>query len=60
MLNINKPNVVMPTGNEGGANSLWRPGGLTYPGGMKEAVLNNVPIYHGNNINNLPAAVKIR
>ena len=60
MLNLDKPKVVMPTGNEGGANSLWRPGGLTYPGGMREAVLDNIPIFHGNDPTNLPNAVKIQ
>jgi len=60
MLNLDNPRVVMPTGNEAGANSLWRPGGLTYPGGMREGVLDNVPIFHGNDANNLPGAVKIQ
>lgn len=60
MLKLENPNVIMPTGNEGGANSLWRPGGLTYPGGMREAVLDNVPIYHGNDVANLPNVVKIQ
>jgi len=50
MLNLEKPVVLMPSGNEGGVNSLWRPGGLTHPGGMREAVLDNVPIFHGNDI----------
>lgn len=50
MLNLEKPMVLMPSGNEGGVNSLWRPGGLTHPGGMREAVLDNVPIFHGNDI----------
>lgn len=60
MLELDNPKVVMPTGNEGGANSLWRPGGLTYPGGMREGVLDNVPIFHGNDPRNLPKAVKIQ
>jgi uncharacterized Zn-binding protein involved in type VI secretion len=51
MMNLENPKVLMPTGNEGGVNSLWRPGGLTHPGGMREAVLDNVPIPHGNDIN---------
>lgn len=50
MLKMDNPKVLMPTGNEGGANSLWRPGGVTHPGGMREAVLDNVPIAHGNDI----------
>jgi uncharacterized Zn-binding protein involved in type VI secretion len=53
MMKIPNPKVVMPTGNESGANSLWRPAGLTFPGGMKEAVLDNVPIAHNNDINKL-------
>ena len=32
----------IPTGNEFGANSNWRPGGLTWPGGLPEAVINPV------------------
>lgn len=51
MLNLENPKVLMPTGNEGGVNSLWRPGGLTHPGGMREAVLDNVAIPHGNDVN---------
>jgi len=51
VLNLEKPTVLMPSGNEGGANSLWRPAGHTYPGGMREAVLDNVSIQHGNDIN---------
>lgn len=51
MLNLEKPTVLMPSGNEGGANSLWRPGGYTHPGGMREAVLDNVSIQHGNDVN---------
>lgn len=50
MLTLEKPTVVMPSGNEGGVNPLWRPGGLTYPGAMREAVLDNVPIIHANDI----------
>lgn len=49
MVNLDAPKVLMPTGNEGGVNNLWRPGGVTHPGGMREAVLDKVPIYHGNN-----------
>jgi hypothetical protein len=50
MLKIEEPSVLMPSGNEGGANLLWKPGGLTDPGGMKEAVLDNVSIKHNNDI----------
>ncbi|WP_158612041.1 hypothetical protein, partial [Paenimyroides tangerinum] len=32
----------MPSGNEGGANDLWLPGGLL-PKGYKEAVINRIP-----------------
>jgi uncharacterized Zn-binding protein involved in type VI secretion len=48
VLHLEKPTVLMPSGNEGGANSLWRPAGYTYPAGMREAVLDNVSIQHGN------------
>jgi hypothetical protein len=51
LLDIKAPNVLMPSGNERGVNALWRPGGLTYPGGMREAVLDNISIPHGNDIN---------
>jgi len=51
MVSLDNPKVLMPSGNEGGVNSLWRPGGLTHPGGMREAVLDNVPISHGNDVN---------
>jgi hypothetical protein len=51
LLNVKGPNVLMPTGNERGVNTLWRPGGLTYPGGMREAVLDNISIPHGNDVN---------
>lgn len=33
----------IPTGNEFGANNYWRPGGLTSPGGLPEAVIKPVP-----------------
>ncbi|WP_454056445.1 LysM peptidoglycan-binding domain-containing protein [Cupriavidus sp. Marseille-Q8015] len=32
----------IPTGNEFGASSYWRPGGRTWPGGLPEAVINPV------------------
>lgn len=51
LLNLRSPNVLMPSGNERGVNALWRPGGLTYPGAMREAVLDNISIPHGNDIN---------
>ncbi|RZM08829.1 MAG: hypothetical protein EOO88_49665 [Pedobacter sp.] len=38
ILQLDYPKVVMPTGNEGGANSLWCPDGLTYPGAMREGI----------------------
>lgn len=50
VMQLETPKVLMPSGNEGGVNPLWRPGGLTYPGGMREAVLDNVPIHHGKDI----------
>lgn len=59
MMKLEAPKVIMPTGNEGGANSLWRPGGLTHPGGMREAVLDNVPIAHGNDVNVLKSAYDV-
>jgi hypothetical protein len=39
----NPVNARMPTGNEFGANDFWRPGGYTYPGGLKEAIIDPVP-----------------
>ncbi|MCD5973948.1 PAAR domain-containing protein [Pseudomonas quasicaspiana] len=51
MLNLENPKVVMPSGNEGGVNEFWRPAGETYPGRMHEAVLDNVSIHHGKDIN---------
>ncbi|MDG4967431.1 T7SS effector LXG polymorphic toxin [Lactococcus lactis] len=32
----------IPSGNEEGANEFWKPGGYTDPGGMSEAVMNNI------------------
>lgn len=29
----------IPTGNKFAANNFWRPGGLTWPGGLPEAVI---------------------
>jgi hypothetical protein len=63
MMDLDNPKVVMPSGNERGANSLWRPGGLTHPGGMREAVLDKVGIPHHNDINFLlanPDVVRIQ
>lgn len=63
MMDLNNPKVVMPSGNERGANPLWRPGGLTHPGGMREAVLDKVGIPHQNDINFLlanPDVVRIQ
>lgn len=48
MVHLDAPKVLMPSGNEGGVNGLWRPGGVTHPGGMREAVLDKVPVFHGN------------
>ncbi len=48
----------MPTGSEGGANDFWLPGGIT-SGDKIEAVLDNVPIPHNNNISNLSNAKPI-
>jgi filamentous hemagglutinin len=39
----NPKNTRIPTGNEFGANNLWRPGGYTYPGKMPEAIIDPVP-----------------
>lgn len=38
-------NLRIPSGNEGGSmdNPQWRPGGLTYPGGVPESVIDRVP-----------------
>ncbi|HLR77609.1 MAG TPA: hemagglutinin repeat-containing protein, partial [Burkholderiaceae bacterium] len=49
---IDDPNVKMPSGNEG-ANDWWRPGGYTYPGGKREAVLNDVSLPHDKNIDSV-------
>lgn len=38
----NPQNVRIPSGNEFGANGFWRPGGLTYPGRIPEAVIDPV------------------
>ncbi|MGT2866977.1 pre-toxin TG domain-containing protein [Streptococcus fryi] len=37
-------NLRIPSGNEGGSmnNPQWRPGGLTYPGGVPESVIDRV------------------
>lgn len=50
MINIENPKVVMPSGNEGGVNEFWRPAGITHPGKMREAVLDNIPIRHDRSI----------
>jgi len=55
---VPSPSLKMPSGNEGGANNLWLPGGKT-SGGRSEAVLNNQSIQHNNSINNLPSAKPI-
>jgi hypothetical protein len=40
--NVN--NLHIPSGNETGAiNDFWRPGGRTYPGGLPEAVIDEIP-----------------
>ena len=57
---VNKPSVVMPNGTERGAYPVWLPGGLTYPGGLSEAVLDNVPIFHGNDVANLPNVLRLK
>ena len=38
----NPQNLRIPSGNEFGANGFWRPGGLTYPGRIPEAVIDPV------------------
>ncbi|MEA1649430.1 hypothetical protein UAJ10_10410 [Nitrospirillum sp. BR 11164] len=42
------PGYRIPTGNEFAANNFWRPGGLTWPGGLPEAVID--PVTPGNYI----------
>ncbi|WP_256600693.1 MULTISPECIES: DUF6861 domain-containing protein [unclassified Pseudomonas] len=59
MLTLDRPTVLMPAGNEGGVNSLWRPGGLTFPGGMREAVLDNISIPHNNSIDSVISTQKV-
>ena len=36
--------ISIPSENEDGANSWWRPEGLTYPGGVPESVIDPVTI----------------
>ncbi|UOC12037.1 hypothetical protein KIP81_01475 [Streptococcus equinus] len=40
--------ISIPSGNEDGANSWWRPGGRTYPGDMLEGVMKNISIKEGD------------
>ena len=40
--------ISIPSGNEAGANSWWRPGGRTYPGDMPEGVMKNISIKEGD------------
>lgn len=43
-VNIPSPSGLrMPSGNEVGANAQWIPGGFTSPGGMLEAIIDQVP-----------------
>ncbi|CAD8180803.1 unnamed protein product [Paramecium pentaurelia] len=42
ILNPQKFNLRIPSGNEAGVNHLWKPGGLL-PNGMKEAIIDMVP-----------------
>lgn len=56
---IESPNVKIPSGNEGGVNDLWIPGGKT-SGNYNEAVLNNVKITHNNSLESLSSYKPIR
>ncbi|CYX02397.1 membrane protein [Streptococcus suis] len=45
---VNKRNLSIPSGNESGANSFWRPGGRTYPGDMLEGIMHDVDVNKGD------------
>lgn len=47
LVRVDIPNPVgyrIPSGNEFGTNNFWRPGGLTWPGGLPEAVIDPLPV----------------
>jgi PKD repeat protein len=58
VLDVDNAKVLMPDGKKGGVNSFWLPGGYT-SGGLVEGVLDNVHIFHGKDMANLPAAKAI-
>ena len=45
---VAKKGIGIPTGNEDGANELWRPGGKTYPGGLPEGVMKDIGKLEGD------------
>ena len=59
VLEIEKPKVKLPIGNEAGANEFWLPGGKN-SGGYNEAVLDNIVITHNNDIENLKNSFQIK
>ncbi|HEL1078963.1 TPA: hypothetical protein TVE91_001213 [Streptococcus equi subsp. zooepidemicus] len=44
---ISEKGISIPSGNEKGANSWWRPGGRTYPGDMPEGVMKDISTSKG-------------
>ncbi|MCD3375493.1 LXG domain-containing protein [Streptococcus equi subsp. zooepidemicus] len=44
---ISEKGISIPSGNEKGANSWWRPGGRTYPGDMPEGVMKDISTKKG-------------
>ncbi|UVF02988.1 LXG domain-containing protein [Streptococcus equinus] len=45
---VAKKGILIPSGNEDGANSWWRPGARTYPGDIPEGVMKNISIKEGD------------
>ncbi|VEF08930.1 hypothetical protein [Streptococcus equi] len=45
---ISEKGISIPSGNEKGANSWWRPGGRTYPGDMPEGVMKDISTSKGD------------
>ncbi|CAX00089.1 putative membrane protein [Streptococcus equi subsp. zooepidemicus] len=44
---VSEKGISIPSGNEKGANSWWRPGGRTYPGDMPEGVMKDISTSKG-------------
>ncbi|HEL0142593.1 TPA: hypothetical protein TUC27_000926 [Streptococcus equi subsp. zooepidemicus] len=45
---VSQKGVSIPSGNEKGANSWWRPGGRTYPGNIPEGVMQGISTKKGD------------